>query len=294
MSGIGPGESPSEPQLNQHDLLSPRADYGYDAAVLQQQRDSFAEGNPGLMARLHLAATQLVRLQENPVDHPRHEIQMPLAHRLEEGVFPGTPDDPLMGIQLALDHQVKALTGDRYFVHDIDPIFFGTPAFAQTEWQQRRYVTLGLVSRTDERGKAKLDSPFALAVSYGGEYARIVPRVSEDVLAQRRDQHQVDEIVEYGRSGASPTQRSHMRQLRGDLRDLILRPNLSRYGNLALVRILGSDVLTNLTATPSQHHDVLRGLRTTTRDTSYIPEDVLFTAFAALRHLRAYDSPEES
>lgn len=303
MTASDPGDHLSQPILNDHDIMKPGlARSGWDdKSEFTDGRDKFMEANEDLVISLGEIAYVLRALQEEAAELSEEEFELP------EAFFPAGQQtyvfndiSPYFGIRLTLDHEVKDQSMFDYFVHPVSSIFYERPNPLDDEDVYESYMLLGLVDHLDPRGEDEFDPPFALAISKDCRRAMIVSRVSDAELARRRGENEMDHLEATVRSVGAWALRRHLDDLRrealADIRRGLRDPQLSGKGAAILVRLLGSDVVTSLSASESEllmvgedpdgGHEFM--LKTISLDD--IPTEDLLAAQAMLGRAEAYDA----
>jgi hypothetical protein len=278
MSSTAGGEGIIGAELNPHDPLAPHRDNSgvcHDKGWLIEEARQFMNANPEVVACMEQFATVLVGATEGANIASQDIIQLPdlVPNADSRRQFPGSaPDEPIVGLQLAFDSQVKHVSEDRYFVHSVNSTLYEAVHFPGTEGPTY-YDAFGLIAADDSGSPLEYGPEFALAFPNDRRYAAIVQRVSAAELRKRQEMKSAEKMAYLARSQGERQRRDNYSRLRGDIRDGLLSGGLSYIGERALVLIMGANGLQDITATEEERREL---------EPLHIPEEALYAAKALL------------
>lgn len=223
---------------------------------LVEETNTFMDENPDVVAQMEQVATILIGTAEGDCTVVSQGIlRLPdtIPHAGERK-YPGSgSDDPLIGLRLTFDSQVKRLSGHSHFVHDVPSGLYEAVRFPRTEESSYEYDAFGLIAVDNLSPALDYRPDLALALSRDRKYAAIVRRVPDSELMARSDEKAVGMLVSTALSMSSLSviegkEDSHGSALQDEVRGVLVGRELPPRIEKAIVAILGADTLSSIRA----------------------------------------------
>lgn len=254
MSAMTSGEGASGRVPNPHDYMSsPRYDW------LVEETDIFMGENPDVVAQMEQIAAVLVGAMEDDSAVVSQDIlRLPdTVPRASRRKYPGSDaDDPLFGLRLTLDRQVKHLSGNRYFVHEVHPTSYEAVRFPGAEEASYMHQAFGLIAVDDLRRPADYRPDFALVLSDDRKHAVIAKRVPDSERIERNEEEAIGILVDLALSMGGDKKGGDSLAIQDEVRTALLSREPSPRAERAIIKVIGADALSRLTAGREGRTDV--------------------------------------